>query len=354
MNPSLVYIASSKPGNPYGVTVAQLNDATGELTIVQQDDAVSECQYLNFHPTNKFLYATTMDNDCEVVAFAVDENTGQVSALNRLPAEGGSPCYVAVDDSQKNVLMVNYNANEGRGNIRVYPIGTDGLLQANSEMIEHDGSSVNPDRQQESHPHMIVTTPDNRYAVVPDLGTDKVYLYALDTNAGTLTLAQTLDFHAGAGPRHVAFHPSLSLMYVINELDSTLTTFHYGDDNTWTHRSSVSTLPDDFPNTGDEVSYCADVHVHPNGRFLYGSNRGHNSLTIFELGTDGIPKPIAFQSTLGKWPRAFMITPNGKWLVVGNRHTDTAVVFAIDSDTGMLSHASTLDLPAPIAFKMQV
>ena len=352
MNPSLVYISSSKSGNPYGITVAQLNDATGELTIVQQDDAVSECQYLGLHPNGKYLYATTMDNDCEVVSFKIDD-TGKVSAMNRLSAAGGSPRYVSVDDSHKNVLMVNYNTKEGRGNVRIYPIDAGGQLQAHTEMIEHDGGSVNPDRQQESHPHMIVTTPDNRFAIVPDLGTDTVYVYALDTDSGTLSLHTEVKLHAGAGPRHVSFHPALSLMYVINELDSTLDTFFYNTDNdTWTHRATISTLPDDFPNAGDEVSYCADVHVHPNGKFLYGSNRGHDSIVIFALGVDGIPSLVGHESTRGHWPRAFMITANGKWLVVGNRHTDTAEVFAIDAESGLLTHTSSLELPSPIAFKM--
>jgi len=348
MTNPLIYIANSKDESPIGITVAELNTDDGTLSIVQEVTDISECHYLNFHPNGKFLSATTTDNNYEVVMFAVDDHTGHLSLINRLPAEGTSPAYVYVDKSGKNVLMVNYAAIGGRGNIRIYPINEHGELQAHTTMIEHDGSSVNQDRQQESHPHMIVTTPDNRFAVVPDLGTDKIYLYALDTESGTLSLHTTLDLHAGAGPRHVAFHPTLQRMYIINELDSTMVTYDY-DDDTWTHRDTRSTLPDDF----DGESFCADVHVHPNGKFLYGSNRGHDSIVIYRLDDNGIPSEVVgHESTRGHWPRAFMLDNNGDFLIVGNRREDNLAVFKIDSETGLLSHTQTMNLPAPITFKM--
>ena len=179
-----------------------------------------------------------------MVSFAVDPVNGQLSKISSQPAAGTSPAYVMVDASERNVLMVNYINGKARGNIRLYPIDGEGVIGANSEMIEHEGKSVNPDRQEVSHPHMIVTTPDNRFAVVPDLGTDTVYLYALDTERGKLSLSRTLDLPAGAGPRHVAFHPSLPLMYLINELDSTMATFEYDEADNWTLRGILSTLPD--------------------------------------------------------------------------------------------------------------
>lgn len=353
MSTSLVYLANSKKGNPYGITVAKLDYASGSLDIVQQVTDISECHYLNFHPSGKYLVATTTNNDYEVHMFAVDETTGHLSKLNGLPANGTSPCYVMVEDSQQNVLMVNYNTAQGRGNIRIYPIDENGQLQANSEMIEHDGHSINTARQQESHPHMIITTPDNRFAVVPDLGTDKVYIYALDTIQGKLSLHTTLDLQAGAGPRHAAFHPTQQLMYVINELDSTMVAYQFETENdTWTHLSTVSTLPVDHQDNPEKPNYPADIHVHPNGKFLYGSNRGHDSIVIYALDDAGVPSLVGHESTQGQWPRAFMIDPTGAILIVGNQNSDTAVVFAIDSDTGLLTHQSTSDLPAPIAIKM--
>ena len=352
MTNSLVYIANAGDA-PYGITVAELDYHNGTLSPVQHVTEISECHYLNLHPNGRFLVATTMDDDVRVLSFAVDPDTGHLRVINSQPAAGTSPAYVVVDDSEKNVLMVNYIVGETRGNVRVYPIDSDGVIGDNTEMIEHDGNSVNPERQEVSHPHMIVTTPDNRFAVVPDLGTDKVYLYALDTARGKLSLSQTLDLPAGAGPRHVAFHPSLPRMYCINELDSTMATFAFDEDDNWTRLSIESTMPTYYVQPAGRPNTTADVHVHPNGKFLYGSNRGHDSIVIYALDADGLPRPLGYEATRGAWPRAFMIDPRGEYLVVGNRHTDNAAVFSIDAATGLLTFRSSLALSAPIAFKMR-
>ncbi len=352
MRQNLVYIANGGSG-PHGITVAELDYASGNLNIVQQVTAISECHYLNPHPNGRFLVAGTMDEGVQVVSFAIDPDDGKLRLLSRQPAGGTSPAYVCVDDSGRNLLMVNYRtAGGGRGNIRVYPIDGDGMIGARADMIEHDGRSVNPDRQETSHPHMIVTTPDNRFAVVPDLGTDKIYLYALDTERGKLSLAQTLDLPAGAGPRHVALHPELRMMYVINELDSTMASFAYDEDYNWRRLSILSTLPDGYQQPVRRPNTTADVHVHPNGRFLYGSNRGHDSIAIYALDGAGMPSLIDIEATRGAWPRAFMIDPRGEFLIVGNRHTDGAAIFAIDSDSGALVYLSSVAMTAPITFKM--
>ena len=349
----LVYIANAGDA-PYGITVAELDYDSGALSVVQRVSEISECHYLNFHPGGKVLLATTMDGEVEVVSFAVDPDSGNLRLLSSQPAAGTSPCYVMGEASGKSVLMVNYVNGEARGNIRLYPIDDAGMIGAHTEMIEHDGSGPNAERQQVSHPHMIVTTPDNRFAVVPDLGTDTVYLYALDAKRGKLSLARTLDLPPGAGPRHVAFHPTLPRMYVINELDSTLATFSYAAADEWTRLGIASTLPVGYEQPAERPNSCADVHVHPNGKLLYGSNRGHDSLVIYSLDEAGMPSLIGHQSTLGQWPRAFMIDPTGAFLIVGNRHSDTAVVFAIDAETGALEHRSTFETSAPIGFKMNV
>lgn len=351
MSQNLVYIANSG-AEPIGITVAALDSQSGRLSVIQQVSEISECHYLNPHPSGRYLYATTMDGDIEVVAFALEAD-GRLRKLNSQPAAGTSPAYVCVDDSGKNVLLVNYVNAGARGNIRVYPIGKDGRLRPHSEHIEIDDSTgPNAERQDVSHPHMIVTTPDNRHAVVPDLGTDKVYLYALDTAAGTLELAQTLDLPPGAGPRHVAFHPDLPRMYVINELDSTLATFAFDESDSWPLLSIASTLPPGHIQAPERSNTCADVHVHPSGRFLYGSNRGHDSIVIYALDAQGLPRWLANESTRGAWPRAFMIDKGGECLVVGNRHTDSAAAFAIDAGTGLLTYRSSTAMCAPIAFKM--
>ena len=349
---NLVYIANGG-GGPCGITVAELDYADGALKPLQQVTEIGECHYLNLHPNGRFLVASSMDDDVRVWSFAIEPDTGLLRAINSQPAAGTSPAYVVVDDSGKNLLMVNYIVGKARGNVRVYPIDSDGLIGAATEMIEHDGKSVNPERQEVSHPHMIVTTPDNRFAVVPDLGTDKVYLYALDAERGKLNLSGTLDLPAGAGPRHVAFHPTLSLMYVINELDSTLATFNFDEADNWGAGPILSTLPAGYQEPSQRPNSTADVHVHPNGKFLYGTNRGHDSIVIYSLDADGMPRYLANESTRGAWPRAFMIDPRGEYLVVGNRHTDNAAVFSIEPPTGLLTFRSSLALAAPIAFKMR-
>ena len=350
MSDNLIYIANAGDA-PYGITIASLDYESGALSVVRHVDDISECHYLNPHPNGKLLLAATMDGQVEVVSFAID-SAGDLRKVSSAPAAGTSPCYVCADASGRQVLMVNYVNGSGRGNIRLYPIDEAGELGVASEHIEHEGSGPNPARQEVSHPHMIVTTPDNRFAVVPDLGTDTVYLYALDAEAGKLSLAQTLSLPAGAGPRHVAFHPQLPRMYVINELGSTIATFRYDDDDNWTRHSILSTLPADYEQRGDRENTTADVHVHPSGKFLYGSNRGHDSIAVFSLDAQGMPSYLANESTRGAWPRAFMIEPRGQYLIIGNRHTDNASVFAIDAQSGMLTFLSSLTLSAPIGFKM--
>ena len=349
---NLVYIANGGDG-PKGITVAELDYENATLKIVQRVSEISECHYLNPHPNGRFLVATTMDAGVQVVAFALDKD-GRLSLISRQGAAGTSPAYVCVERGGRHVLLVNYVVGEARGNIRVYPISGDGELGEHSEHIEHEGSGPNRDRQAESHPHMIVTTPDNRLAVVPDLGTDMVYLYALDTDAGALSLSRTLDLPPGAGPRHVAFHPSLPRMYVINELDSTMATFAWDEDDNWTRLSVESTMPRYYVQPADRPNTCADVHVHPNGKFLYGSNRGHDSIVIYALDDDGLPRLLGYEATRGAWPRAFMIDPRGELLLVGNRHTDNAAIFSIDADSGALTYRNSVAMPAPIAFKMIV
>ncbi len=351
MTDNLVYIANGGDG-PSGITVAELDYDSVTLNIIQRVTEISECHYLNLHPNGRYLVATTMDAGVQVVSFAIDAD-GALSLISRQPAAGTSPAYVCVEASGANALMVNYVAGEARGNIRVYPIDSEGRLGAPTEHIEiDDPTGPNQERQDVSHPHMIVTTPDNRFAVVPDLGTDKVYLYALDADAGALSLARTLDLPPGAGPRHVAFHPSLPRMYVINELDSTMATFAWDEDDNWTRLSVESTMPRYYVQPAGRPNTCADVHVHPNGKFLYGSNRGHDSIVIYALDDAGLPRLLAYEATRGAWPRAFMIDPRGEVLVVGNRHTDNAAIFSIDAESGALTYRNSVPMSAPIAFKM--
>lgn len=355
MTSKLIYMASqNEDATGAGLVVAELNDETGELTIVQEDRTMARGDYLNFHPSRPLLYATEIGDHCAIHAFGVDTASGKLTALNHLPANGTSPCYVSVDARGEYALMVNYNTKEGPGNIRVYSLAGDGTLIAETDVLEHEGGSVNPNRQQEPHPHMIVTTPDGRYVIVPDLGTDKIHIYQLNNETGKMSAHTTLDMEPGAGVRHVAFHPTQPYMYAINELNSTLVAYRYSaSDGSWEQLTIVPTLPDNYKADPDDPNYPADVHVHPNGKFLYGSNRGHDSIVIYAIDEEtGIPRQIGHQSTLGHWPRAFMIEPDGKYMLVGNQYSHTVQVFRINGETGELEHVSKLDLPAPMGFKV--
>ena len=241
----------------------------------------------------------------------------------------------------------------GGGSVAVFPIGKDGRLGEASDFVQHTGSSVNPRRQSEPHAHSIMIDPENRFAFAPDLGLDKILIYKLNLEDGSLTAnAQPwARVHPGAGPRHLDFHPNGKYAYVINELDSTFTAFRYdANTGTLTEIQTISTLPEDF----DGTSHCADVHVHPSGKFLYGSNRGHDSIVICAIDEEtGMLSYIGCESTQGQAPRNFGLNPEGTFLLAANQSTNTIVTFAVDADTGELTATGNVaEVPNPVCLKM--
>ncbi len=279
----------------------------------------------------------------EVVPHEV-ERDGRREVLD-LPG-GNGPCHLAVDRTGKNVLVANY----GGGSLEVLPVKDDGGLGAATAFIQHQGSSMNKQRQEGPHAHFITTDPANRFALTCDLGLDKVFVYRLDTATGTLTPnnppAATLE--PGSGPRHLAFSPNGRFVYVINELASTLTVFGYdarrGVLNTL---QTVSTLPADY--TGKNNS-TAEVQVHPSGNFVYGSNRGHDSIAVFAVDPpSGKLSLVQHQSTLGKMPRHFTLDPAGNWLIAENQETDNMAIYSVDKSTGRLTPTGqVLSVGAPV------
>ena len=244
-------------------------------------------------------------------------------------------------------------ANYGGGSVTAFLIGADGRLSEASDFVQHQGSSVNPQRQMEPHAHAIMIDPGNRYAFSPDLGLDKVLIYQLDAKNGTLTpnTQPWVRVQPGAGPRHFDFHPNKQYAYVINEIDSTFTAFRYdASAGTLTEFQTIPTLPDDF----DGTSHCADIHVHPSGKFLYGSNRGHDSIAICAIDEEtGMLSSIGHESTQGQAPRNFGLNPEGTFLFAANQQTDTVVTFAIDAETGELNATGDVaEVPTPVCLKM--
>lgn len=281
-----------------------------------------------------------------VTAFTVDKSSGKLTALNTVSSKGGGPCYVSVDKTQKNVLVANY----GGGSVAVLPIKADGNLQEASAFDQHTGSGATP-RQRGPHAHCVKLSPDNKFALVTDLGLDQLIVYRFDADKGSLT-ANDPPFGklaGGSGPRHFAFHPRQSRVYVINELASTVTAFDWnGGNGTLSEIQTVSTLPAGFK--GDTTT--AEIVIHPNGRFLYGSNRGHDSLSVFGIGSDGKLTLIDHTPTKGQVPRNFALDPTGTMLFAANQKSDNVVLFRVDGKTGKLTETGeVLEVASPVCVR---
>lgn len=355
-NTILTYVTSSKSGHHTGAYVFELDPASGALRQVDTIAAIAPGQYLTFHPERRFLYLTgasggsVESTEGRVGAFALDPQTGRTTFLNAQPTGGNSPCYVTVERSGRYLLGVNYSGQDGRGSVWVFPILEDGRLGEASAFLQHEGRSNNPERQSESHPHMIEVDPDNRFAYCNDLGIDKTLIYRLSFDTGRLIPHEppSVDIAPGAGPRHLDF--SERHVYLITELSNTMVVFdHDRQRGRLTHRQTISTLPDDF--RGE--SYAADVHVAPSGRFVYGSNRGHNSTVIYAIDEQtGELRTVGFQSVLGDWPRNFAIDPSGKLLIVANQRSSNVVTFWMDEAGGQLSPTGhSAEVPEPTCVK---
>jgi 6-phosphogluconolactonase len=267
--------------------------------------------------------------------------------INQQSSKGGAPCHIIVDSAGKNVLIANYSG----GNVAVLPIEEDGSLgEANS--VQHEGSGPNPRRQEGPHAHSINLDAAERFAVAADLGIDKYLVYRYDPESHRLTPNDppATSVHPGAGPRHFDFHPDNRLAFGINELDSTVSVFRFDPEaGTLMETQTVSTLP---PDTAVSNS-TADIHVHPSGRFVYGSNRGHHSIAIFQIDEEAATiAPVGHQATGGSTPRNFAIDPSGRFLLAANQASGTIVVFRIDEETGTLEQTeSQAEVPSPVCLK---
>lgn len=342
-----LYVGTYTSGASEGIYVYRMNSDTGELKMFSSIKSVNP-SFLTIDRTRSFLYAVNEVPDFEgktsgaVSAYAI-EATGKLRFLNQQASHGADPCHLTVDRKRKNLLVANYTG----GNLALLPIRSDGTLGSMADLKQHEGSG--PKQQQNGpHAHCIILDPSERHALAADLGIDKVMVYRFDPKAHKLHSVTHAGLQAGAGPRHLTLHPNGRYLYVINELDSTMTTMNYNA-GTLTTVDTVSTLPSGY----SDVSYCADVHVSPSGRFLYGSNRGHNSIVVFEIDkSTGKPTLVEHTSTQGNWPRNFVIDPTGKFLLVANQRSDNVVIFRIDSKTGRLTpsgHAA--QIPAPVCLK---
>ncbi len=308
--------------------------------------------FLAIHPNGggRVLYAVNELENGAVSAFAVERATGGLTRLNEQPSDGGAPCFVSVDRSGRVALVANYTG----GSVALLPIQGNGALAPATSVVQHAGTGPNAERQEAPHAHCILPDPSNRFALAADLGADRVFVYRLDLDGKALRRVEGGDavMRPGAGPRHIAFHPTLPLVFVANELDSTVATLRFdAERGTLAPLDTRSTVPAGWTGT----NYPADTHVAANGRALYVSNRGHNSIAVFSVAESSGEGALALEqvvSTEGDWPRNFSLDRAERWLLVANQRSDSVVVFGRDPDTGRLTPSrQRIALPSPVCLR---
>ena len=344
-------------GKSPGIEVIRFDAETGSLEHVRSISGIENPSFLTLHPDGTALYAISEVGELDgqpaggIYAYTIDADTHDLGLLNHRSVRSPGPAYTTIDTAGKNVLVANY----GGGSVSVLPIQSDLSLGIVSAFVQHEGSSVNPQRQEAPHAHSVVLDGADRYALVADLGLDKVMVYRYDIESGTISANPDQPWartKSGAGPRHIAFHPSQQYVYVINELDSTIIAFRWdGSRGAMTEMQTISTVPTEW----DGRNYPADIHVHPNGKFLYGSNRGHDSIAVYDISEEtGELSNYRVVSSGGQCPRGFAIDPLGKHILVANQNSSNIVVYAVDDETGDITPTGeTLDIPTPVCVIIQ-
>lgn len=349
----VVFISAFEAGEKGAIHAFQLDTANGRLKPLHTTTGVEHPFFFALSRDHKFLYSihakTFSGADPEqVAAYALEGRTGKMKLLNRQSTRGTASCYVDVDATGKTVVVANYTT----GSVAALPVKEDGSLSEAASFVQHVGSSVDLPRQKQPNAHCFVISPDNRFAYSADLGIDQILCYRLDPATAKLTpnvqpFVRTIP---GAGPRHLTFHPDAKHLYVINEIKNSVTLFDViADSGILVERQTISTLPPDFK--GD--SYCADLKITPDGKFLYGTNRGHDSIAIYRLADDGRLKLVGIEPSLGKGPQNLLIANDGKLLLCANMPGNNVAVFQIDSETGKLkSLGEPISTPSPSCIRL--
>ncbi len=338
----LVFISAFAPGSDGAIHSYQLELGTGQLELVHKTTDVEHPFFMALSPDQRLLYAIHAPGKFggeapeEIAAYALTGRTGQLTLLNRQSTLGSASCFLDVDATGKTLVVANYMT----GSVASLPVKDDGSLGKAESFFQHEGSSIDEARQEGPHAHCVVISPDNRFVYAADLGLDRILGYRLDATAAKLSphrqpFVRTLP---GAGPRHLTFHPNCRAVYVINELDNSITMFDYDPQaGMLVEQQTISTLPVDF----DGTSYCADLKITPDGRWLYGTNRGHDSIASYRIGDDGRLTLVGIEPSLGAGPQNLALTPDGKLLLCANMPGNSVIVFRIDPRTGGLTPIGT-------------
>jgi 6-phosphogluconolactonase len=353
----LVYVGTYTGSGSDGIYAYHFNPANGELNPVGLVAKTNNPSYITIDPDGRFLYAVNETDSFQheptgaVSVFAIERKSAALTLLQQVSSLGAAPAHLSLDNSARYLMVANYNG----GNAALFPVKNDGRLGTHTAFVQNAGAGVNPDRQTGPHAHFIHATNDNKVVMIADLGIDKVLIYLFDTITGSLRSAGPgfVKLDQGSGPRQIAFHPYGRFIYVLNELTSTITSFSYNPETgIMQPAKTISTLPKDFSGTNT----AARILIDANGRFLYVSNRGDNSIGLFRIHSgDGILLPIEWFSTGGNTPRHFDIDPTGQWLFAANQDSDNIVLFRIEKVTGRLIQTSrSLDLDSPVCLSFLI
>lgn len=346
----LVFISAFAKGDEGAIHAYRLDVAAGKLTPLARTGGIESPFFMALAPDNKYLYATRAagahgggENE-DIYAYELLGDSGKLKFLNSQSSLGTASCYLDVDETGKTVVVANYQT----GSVAALPINEDGSISKATTFVQHEGSSADPSRQEGPHAHAALISPDNRHLFVPDLGLDQIVSYQLFPRQAKLKPASQpfVRTAAGAGPRHLTFHPNGKHLYVINELADTVTMFdYYAATGMLIEQQTVPTLPEDAD--GDK-SWTADLKVTPDGKFLFGTNRGHDSLASYKLDDEGRLALLAIQPSGGKSPQSLAITPGGELLMCANMGSGEVTLFRIDQATGSLTQVGGVTkLPSP-------
>lgn len=349
-----VYVGSyTDERNTNGISLYAFNPLSGEMRLVESYTDLPNASFLALNDARTILYAVSETATYNgrfggsAAAYAIEAGTGRLEKLNQQPTDGSAPCYISLDQTNRTVYVANYSS----GSVTVYPIEADGRLGEHAQLVKHEGPlGPRADRQEAPHAHSIVPAPNNRYAISADLGLDRLVVSRIDAESGLLQPHGDAAMKPGAGPRHLVYSVDSRYVYAINELDSTVTVLGYeADAGVLTALQSISTLPEGF--SGE--STCADIHLSEDGRYVYASNRGHDSIAVYGVDRQsGTLSVVGWQATLGRTPRNFALSPQGEFLLAANQDSNSITVFRIDAETGMLRETGqTAAISRPVCIK---
>lgn len=352
----ILYVGTFSVRGSEGIYVYEFDRVAEKFDLIQTVSTPDSPSFITVDPSGKFLFSANRGglpgkpNAGSVSAFRIEPSSGKLTLINHQSSYGSGPCHISTDHTGRLAFVSHYV----EGNLVVFPIASDGSLKACSDSVRFSGSSINQTRQEKPHAHSSLPSPDNRFLLIADLGTDKIYSYSFDTTSGKITPARQsfVTVKPGAGPRHFTFHPNGKFVYAVEELTSTVAIFSYQKKTgaLTLVTDQIASLPDDFKGTNT----AADIHTDASGKFLFMSNRGHQSVAVFDIEPDGHLKYKFSQAVPGEKPRNFLVDTKNQFVWVANQDTDNIVGFRLDEKTGKLVETGMqIKVPSPVCLKMQ-